>query len=350
MPLRSIRNPHPPSRPRALLALLGLGVAVLLFGCRTPADSVGGSPAPFDAAPFASGIDALEQVLTGEAWSSFARLGREFALPPTASATSSPSGPGSAPVAVPVIPQPYRGATLVHDGQGYVVDAQRAGAPADGLRFILYSIAEGTGQPLLAAEIGHTDLRDVGSDLAMGFAVAVEVVGPAGTVAEYMGSFGLEEAAGRAAGDVVLFDHFGVELAGRITLGTGELEFEIVTGARDGLEITDADLRVNGEVLIVTGVIGANGSTGEVDVDLSLVADGDSLRLSGHADATGFEGSVRLNGDPVAVLTNDSETEVEPAGSLGLGDRQIALLERLPRLVDLLFDLVDVTAEPIELD
>ena len=51
---------------------------------------------------------------------------------------------------------------------GYVADPSRTGAPADGARFVLYTIDQNTFSPALPLEeIGHVDLRDlsVGDDI-----------------------------------------------------------------------------------------------------------------------------------------------------------------------------------------
>lgn len=80
------------------------------------------------------------------------------------SVTSQPAPP--APTGIARIPAEAIGKTYVWnaDTYAYEVDDARTGAPADGVRFIIYEVSEGSYYPdTPLVEIGYVDIRDLGS-------------------------------------------------------------------------------------------------------------------------------------------------------------------------------------------
>ena len=69
------------------------------------------------------------------------------------------------PASGPIVPVDYLGRTYVPGIDGYEYDAARTGAPANGVRFILYEVGPITREPG-ATEIGYVDLLDESSTLA----------------------------------------------------------------------------------------------------------------------------------------------------------------------------------------
>ena len=66
-----------------------------------------------------------------------------------------------------LIPESFRGRTYVHQPEeGYYFDEARTGAPANGMRFILYEVNPVTGEPGLT-EIGYVDILDESTDAAL---------------------------------------------------------------------------------------------------------------------------------------------------------------------------------------
>ncbi|HKW08788.1 MAG TPA: hypothetical protein VJO33_00325 [Gemmatimonadaceae bacterium] len=67
------------------------------------------------------------------------------------------------------IPNEDKGKTFVYDpnSRTYVVDANATGAPANGIRFVLYTLSEGNGPSLPLARLGYVDIApsDEGADL-----------------------------------------------------------------------------------------------------------------------------------------------------------------------------------------
>ena len=78
----------------------------------------------------------------------------------------------------PVIPDQYLGMTFEYDPQTQqYAPSSRTGAPADGVRFILYLVNPVTGEPDVENEIGHVDLRDTSDQTANRLVTTVVVDG-----------------------------------------------------------------------------------------------------------------------------------------------------------------------------
>lgn len=108
--------------------------------------------------------------------------GRAYALSLARALQESATGPALAPI----ISDLRRGTTFVYDPETdrYVADPEREGAPATGVRFVLYDV-DLLGQPIVDQEIGWADLVDEGDASAEDVAISLEVVVRDTTVLEY---------------------------------------------------------------------------------------------------------------------------------------------------------------------
>ena len=177
-------------------------VAVLAASC---GHKVTTSPAPaaFEPAHVTSAISRLDHITAQPGFASFRAAGRllgpatpagaawlreselwAFAAAPSAARArvfaqtlverfrAVRQGRAAAPGWAIIAPQLY-GKTLVFDPaqHRYVIDPARAGAPGNGIRYVLYAVDSLTHEPLTGQEIGHADLTDEGVALANGFAL-----------------------------------------------------------------------------------------------------------------------------------------------------------------------------------
>jgi hypothetical protein len=151
---------------------------ILLGGCGdSAAPNAGGTG--FDAAALGGNAAAVRQVLDDDAWQSLQTLGPRFgaagAAAGIAGQLTADIGAGAgvriaqaillggrSQIVAPQLPLAIRGTTFVLDSVTleYVADSTRSGAPATGVRFLLYETDPASRQPLPEREIGYADLTD----------------------------------------------------------------------------------------------------------------------------------------------------------------------------------------------
>jgi hypothetical protein len=302
---------------------------------------------PFRALPahgpfgsFAAGAAALQEAAAegaadgGRRWA--ARVARRLATlaaPPAAGA-----------VAAPIISGSHRGRTFVYDpGLGeYRPDPDRPGAPADGVRFVLYALDAG-GTPLVEDEVGYADLIDEGDGSAEDVALRLVVVHGEQTVLDYRTTVdaspgrGALTARGFLSGDGVRLD-FDVTLEGREGNGVDEvaLDFELAVAARD--------FRVTGRL---RGAEGGGAGTGEVELDIRHGPDRLSLTATGQDGV--LDGAVSLDGAPFAVFQGPEEDlEITAPDGRPLTGLEALALQRAVDVVEDVFDFVEDLLDPVD--
>lgn len=170
--------------------------------------------------------------------------------------------------AEPILPSNLLGVTFVWDGTGYVPDEAREGAPANGVRFVVYAIHPITRQPAEPlVEVGHLDLTDEGT--ASSTRLGIRLVDSSG------------------AEDVELVDYF-IDVSFTVTETTSTVVLAALGFVSDGSETLDFDLDQT--------LSFAEAGGGSLSVDYDFAIEGSGLALS-------F----------VALATFDAETE-ESAG------------------------------------
>jgi len=196
----------------------------------------------------------------------------------------------SSSAAALLIPESFRGRTYVYyPEQGYHYDAERTGAPATGMRFILYEVNPVTHDPG-TTEIGYVDILDESTDASL---VARLVVVSDGT--EYMN---YTVSASGLIGSV----SFGV--SGFITDGTDQVDLDLTTS----FSSTFASERA--EISYTIGV-----PTRDFDLTASLVME--------------FERETDLGSMTVDVQFSEGSNSVRFQGSFAITEQEAGTLEVL---------------------
>lgn len=180
---------------------------VLLTGC----GEAGGPGVPgtgFDAEGVRGNIATVQQVLDDGTWRSLQILGPRFGIAGSAAGVAgrltaglagshTPSGAGvriarailsgGASLVAPQLPPAVRGTTFVLDPTTlqYVPDSTRTGAPANGVRFILYATDSSSEQPLPGQETGYLDLTDEAPPASPAIALRLQAIIAATTRLDY---------------------------------------------------------------------------------------------------------------------------------------------------------------------
>ena len=202
----------------------------------------------------------------------------------------------------PIISQFRRGKTFVYDQDlgRYVIDEDLNGAPATGVRFILYE--EGPDyKPDPSQEVGHADLIDEGDESAEDIALRLVVVEGTDTVIEYRttldheGDSGEITVVGFLQGEDDRLD-FDLNVEGSSVGGTEtiDVEFEFGIAARN-FKVTGA----------VSGMESESAEGGEIDIQAKHGTD--SFRADLVGDETSLEGTFYLNGDLFATVSGDPD-------------------------------------------
>ena len=248
------------------------------------------------------------------------------------------------PAAAPIISETYRGVTFVYDpvADDYAPDLARTGAPATGVRFILYDV-DAAGTPIVEQENGYADLIDEGDGSAEDVVLHLTVVQNESTVLDYLTT--LDENVNRGAltvrgflqGDGVRLD-FDIEAVGTETEAqtTIDVAFELRVDARD-FSITGS----------VNGI--EEGTEGEGDIDLTVRHRTHSIRVDVTGSGGMIEGTFFLNGDIFATVSGPAD---DPT-FLGQGGEPLTVGEGLVlhRIVDALedvFDFLEDLLDPID--
>ena len=159
--------------------LTSVVVGSLAAACDTGTEPGGESP-PFDVGAVLSDYQAMEAALSTEGFAGFRALADRTPFGASAAALTSSAA------AAPIISDVHRGVTFVYDPDGdqYVVDWARPGAPAKGVRFITYEV-DAAGRPFVDQEIGYADLVDEGDGSVEDVVLHVTLIQGGTTILDY---------------------------------------------------------------------------------------------------------------------------------------------------------------------
>lgn len=348
--------PNTTNRAAALVA-----ATVLTLACQ---DGSTGLPDPtsFDAAETQANLDAMRAVLATGAWESFRALGPHFTAGTSAVAAGGVAEAATRgdfnraahlagrlalylePRRVPGIPPEIRGTTFVLDPETlrYVADPERDGAPANGVRFVLYAVNPVSHQPIVDTEIGHADLTDAGDALENGVAVLLEVVSGDVTFLEYAVSAVGTETSGT------------LTVAGFTTNGDTRLDFDIVaegnrSGAGESMEVR-FDLAIPGRGFAaqgrVTGAAGDDGSSGDIELMIEV---GDAvIAFTAHGTPDTIDAAFHVNGNLLATVSGDpASPNIRGEGGRELTQEERHVLRQIMQITGHMFQMFDRLMQPV---
>ncbi len=255
---------------------------------------------------------AVDSVLHGAAWRGLRALAPAMAAPMV---SSGPAAVG--PAAVPRVPYGMRGLTLVFDpvAARYVVDSTRAGAPVNGVRFVLYD-TDAAGRPVVARETGYAEITDEGDGLPDGVALRLQVVTGGSRRLDY-------------SVRTVHADSSGLVVAGGVFGDSSDgLRFEVglaaVHAAADSVSVRFA-FALPAHHFAAAGtmrnVAGGEGTIGEAAV--AVRPGSDLIELHARGDGAATEAVVSVNGRLFArVVGEPGHVVVHGEGGRPLADEE----------------------------
>jgi hypothetical protein len=248
------------------------------------------------------------------------------------------------PTAAPIISGFHRGATFVYDPQldRYVVDPDREGAPATGVRFIVYEVDQ-AGGPIVGQERGYADLIDEGDNSAEDIALRLKAVEGTTTVLDYATTLDVNG------------DHGELTVHGFLQGDDVRLDFDIeAVGTEDGgSETLDLafDLRVDARDFSVSGTVSGieDGDDGSGDIDVTVRHRQASIRADVSGQSGVLDGTIYLNGHVFATVTGP-EKELVFLGADGdpLTWPELLVLRHIFDCIEDVFDFLEDLVDPVD--
>ncbi|MEJ2481583.1 MAG: hypothetical protein P8049_00260 [Gemmatimonadota bacterium] len=254
----------------------------------------------------------------------------------------------------PIFPSNFLGRTFEWDeGLGRYAMTDRAGAPTNGIRFILYAVDPFTEQPAIPLnEVGLLDLTDEGDAAATRLGVRAETDGV--TRLDY-----LVTASYALLGENIQATATGM---GFISDGTRRLDFDLeqtvtLDNASESMQVDlSYDLWMDDEGIRVVVDAGT-----EIDLNASEIALDVTMTIRDGGNVTVFDamieqddslsGTVLHNGDPVVLISGTASAPVfTDGGGSPLTNDEVAALTQIFSLFDDVFDFVEAVFEPFGSD
>ena len=255
----------------------------------------------------------------------------------------------------PIIPDPVMGTTFEWDiATDAYVGTARTGAPANGVRFILYGVNPITHQPIEPlVEVGLVDLMDESTTGNLRLHIRVQGVGGTPTYLDYTAAIVAGSSSFTATVNGFLSN--GLAPAALKTL-TFNVQFQV-----SQTQVTEnASYALNNPTVSVDVYLRVTGSPSglNVSVDFRFSRPGEVVRLTGNVSLTGqgdelvVSGSVvvRVNGGIFARASIAAGAEpvwVRHDGT-PLNAEELAALERLFHAVERFFEFTTDMLDPIE--
>jgi hypothetical protein len=267
---------------------------------------------------------------------------RSFALRLMESLRQTDASAGG-PAAAPLLSGRFLGKTFVYDPalDEYVVDPDRTGAPANGVRFILYQV-DAQDRPR-GTEIGYADLLDEGAGSATGVKLRWVVAESGKTVLDYRTSVDGTDGDGRITVDGFVVDDsarldFSVDVRGRRSGGKELLDMDF------DLRVDSRQFRVTGEV---RGMEDGDGK-GSGSVVVAVKHQAHSLRLELDGTPGAVNGSIAVDGELFATISGDPDhPDVKGASGGPVTAEEATVVLAVVQIVDDVFTLVEDLVEPV---
>lgn len=255
-------------------------------------------------------------------------------------------------VAETVFPPFVLGKILVWDpvDGSYIVDPDLSGAPASGVRFLLYEVDPTTGLPAIPLTVlGHLDLTDESDGITR---LGVRAVDTTGGTERTLLDYRLEGSTSTVQGEIVV----EVGAAGFVSDGAGRMEFslaeEIAIGPDfesvrfsilDQVAAPDEDVSVSLELSGETAGEGASASLG-----LTIEDGPDTILFTVTAADESQEGSVKVNGTPVMLIGGSPSQPIFTRLDGGpLTQAQVDALRRIWESIDNIFAVAEQLLSPL---
>ncbi len=337
-----------------------LVAAGLLAGC---ADSRISAPSgeSFDVAAAGRANATMNALVSGAGMSGVAALGGRMpselgastSLPGSPEAAGSgisalalrllQSLPAGGPLTVQMIRPAVLGHTYVYDpaAHRYVPDPARAGAPANGVRFILYAVDPGSHEPLAGQETGYADLTEQGA-VGLGVGLRFRAVSAGRTFLDY--AFTLTPT---FTGGVLGVTGFLADEENRLDFTIGAVGQAI--GASQAARVT-FDLAVPSQRFHATGSIDAAASrgVGTARVEVAVAIGSDLIHLAGESSSAAVNAGLRVNGRLFATITGDPQhPTVRGDGGRELSPAEIQVLGGLVGVVYGAIEMFEHLLEPV---
>ncbi len=349
-------------------AAVGLALTFGVTACSNVDTPSGPGEQAFDAAETQAQLAQVDASFDTPAFQSLAVLGGSFGSSAGAVASAAAemldvSTPGSVSLAglasaasdrmrmayasasaslAPIIPAAWLGNTYVYDPvtEAYVLDPEATGAPANGIRFILYAVNPITDAVIVDTEIGYADVLDVGTTNST--AVQLILVSGGVTYLDYT----------ITATGVINAPVF--EIAGFITDGTERVDFTL----RHAIQVTigdatvniDYDISTNTEFsVLVAVVLTGTEANSNVSVNITLEHQANTVTLIGSVENGSGTIEVTGNGQLFAIITiiPDGVTVTDQDGN-PISQEQHEALARIWKVVEDVFEVFDDLFDPIE--
>jgi hypothetical protein len=250
------------------------------------------------------------------------------------------------PLAKTVISPIHVGKTFVYDPatDEYIIDPKRIGAPANGVRLIIYGL-DANKRPILSKEIGYADLLDEGANAGNAVVLRLVVVQKGKTLIDYRARVDDRVGSGEIKVDGFVADDDGTKLTFNITAtGTKRGAYTEIDADFD-LAIAQRSFSVIGTVRGVKEGVEDGGGT----IKITVRHGANSLAVDVKGDGGAIDGVVLLNGKTFATIKGDAKnpTVRGPTGQ-PLTEQEWMVLGELLKIVDGVFEFVEDLVRPVE--
>lgn len=342
-------------------------VCVALTGC---GDS--GPDVPFNPAGTSADLEAMNSTFASPVFSSFAAFSLQFdaALAPAAPLISAsaqafdfrrattPAGLRAAArrnaervaaLAMPkatnrtfsassaAIPAEVAGKTFEY-ADGSYVPGTRPGAPANGVRFLIYAVNPVTFEPVLPlAEVGYVELTDLSGSSTQ--AARVIVVSGETTYLDY--TVRVAAATGQ------------VTVAGFVTDGTNRANLNLLATVTEAAGLTllyRVDVPQRGlSIDLGLTMTGLDTQSGTIGINLSVSGPNGRVSMVGEITEAGGTLTVRVNGNTFATITSSGTADPVITGANGqpLSDDEAAALQEIFEVTGEAFTAFDEMIVPV---
>lgn len=218
----------------------------------------------------------------------------------------------------------------------YEVDSTATGAPATGVRFILYAvdpILKRVVTPLL--EIGWVDLIDESTTTSNSLRITA-VVGEV-TALDYV-------ATAQLGGGGATFT-----VDGTISDGSESVDFDLTFAGSAGSVTIDYLISVQGRDQSIHLVATGSADESSLTITVTVVNGADTAQLTATISAGQIEGRITHNGTVVVTFSGNADSPTFVGADGGeLTEREIQALRGLSELIDDMFDSLEELLEPAQ--